>query len=206
MNNDDLLARVAPILTKLPFKVVFLGGATTHLCITDPSAPEPQYTDDVDVVVKVTSPVEYRTTLREALRGLEAKEDTSEDASVCRWRLSGQYVDIMNPTDDALGFANRWHPLALETSRKVRLRDGTMIDVISPPVFVATKLNALLFLKMMQEQGTLRRRSCRGLSLPASAAQQHSTLSVCTSILTRSEHQNHTESSLDVVLQLRELL
>jgi len=41
-----------------------------------------------------------------------------------------------------LGFHNRWYPLALKTAERVRLPNGTEINLISAPVFVATKLEA----------------------------------------------------------------
>jgi hypothetical protein len=54
---DDiaLLERAASALDDLLEEVVFLGGATVGLWITDPAAPEPRPTKDVDVIVEVTS-------------------------------------------------------------------------------------------------------------------------------------------------------
>ena len=50
-----LLERAASALDDLLKEVVFLGGATIGLWITDPAAPEPRPTKDVDVIVEVTS-------------------------------------------------------------------------------------------------------------------------------------------------------
>lgn len=119
-----------------------MGGSTTHLHLTDPTAPRPELTDDVDVVVDVHSPVQFQVQLREELRALGAKEDTSEDAPTCRWLIHGLKVDVMSPNEEILGFSNRWYPLALETAVKHRLRDGTTIDLIQGAVFLATKLEA----------------------------------------------------------------
>jgi predicted nucleotidyltransferase len=142
VKGDVLISAVAQTLGKLPWKVVYLGGSTTHLHLTDPAAPVPELTDDVDVVVEITSPVEFQIDLREKLKELSAKEDTSEDAPACRWLLGEIRVDIMTPNDAVLGFANRWYTAALETARPCALADGTHIDLIHAPVFIATKLEA----------------------------------------------------------------
>ncbi len=140
--GDELLCRVAPLLAKLRRKTVYLGGSTTHLHLTDPTAPQPELTDDVDVVVEVTSPVEFQVQLREELRSLGAKEDTSEDAPTCRWLINGLKVDVMSPNEEILGFSNRWYPVAIATAVRHTLPDGTNIDLIQGAVFLATKLEA----------------------------------------------------------------
>lgn len=142
MKGDALVSSVARSLGKLPWKVVYLGGSTTHLHLTDVTAPMPELTNDVDVVVEVTSPVEFQVDLRNELRKLGAREDTSEDAPTCRWILNDQKVDVMSPNDAILGFASHWYSLALHTAREHELSDGTRIYLISAPVFIATKLDA----------------------------------------------------------------
>lgn len=51
----ELLERAAAALGELSAEVVFVGGATVSLWITDPGAPPPRPTLDVDVVVEVSS-------------------------------------------------------------------------------------------------------------------------------------------------------
>lgn len=51
----ELLERAALVLGPLAEEVVFVGGATVVLWITDPGAPPPRPTLDVDVVVEVTT-------------------------------------------------------------------------------------------------------------------------------------------------------
>jgi D-ribose pyranose/furanose isomerase RbsD len=51
----ELLELAAQRLEPLLDEVVFLGGATLTLWITDPGAPSPRPTKDVDVVVEVTT-------------------------------------------------------------------------------------------------------------------------------------------------------
>ena len=50
-----LLERAAVALGPLVAEVAFLGGATVELWITDPGAPAPRPTKDVDVVVEITT-------------------------------------------------------------------------------------------------------------------------------------------------------
>jgi len=144
MKGEVLVSTVAKALQGLPWKVVYLGGSTTGLHFTDSGAPEPELTDDVDLVVEITSSVEYQLTLREELKAAGAREDTSEGAPLCRWLLGDIQVDIMTPNASVLGFSNRWYPLAIETARPLTLFDGTRINLIHAPVFVATKLEAYL--------------------------------------------------------------
>ena len=55
----ELLERAADALRPLLSEVVFLGGASIVLWITDPAAPTPRPTKDVDVVVEVSSRFEF---------------------------------------------------------------------------------------------------------------------------------------------------
>jgi hypothetical protein len=136
------LRRVAPSLEALPWQVVYVGGATTHLYLTDPAAPPPTATQDVDVVVDVHTRLVYETDLHEALRKIGAREDTSEDAPICRWLLSGIRVDIMAPDASVLGFSNRWYPAALAHSTLTDIGDGVSIRLVTAPYFLATKADA----------------------------------------------------------------
>jgi hypothetical protein len=52
---QELLEIVAPTLARLSKPVAYVGGATTWIYITDPAAPAPRATVDVDVIVNVAS-------------------------------------------------------------------------------------------------------------------------------------------------------
>jgi hypothetical protein len=139
--NQELLEHVALALRTLSFKNVFVGGATTHLLISDPSAPGVSPTTDVDIVIDVSSPVAFAVQLRDELRRLGLKEDTSEGAPLCRWRVGGVTVDIMSPNADVLGFSNRWYPTALAHCQTTTV-GGVDIQVIDAVSFLATKIEA----------------------------------------------------------------
>ncbi len=84
----DLLLAVGSRLIQLPMPVAFVGGATTGLLVTDPAAPAPRSTLDVDVIVEVSSYADYTSVLVPVLRSLAAREDVSEGAPLCRWILN----------------------------------------------------------------------------------------------------------------------
>ncbi|MEM9461433.1 MAG: hypothetical protein AAGF11_45135, partial [Myxococcota bacterium] len=139
---EELLASVGELLVRLPRKVVFIGGATTSLYLTDSAAPAVRSTTDVDVIVNVGSYAEYSGELRDALRELGAREDMTEDAPLCRWTLKGVSVDVMAPDERVLQFTNRWYSRVLESPRLRRLPNGIEIFVTTGPLFLATKVEA----------------------------------------------------------------
>lgn len=63
------LETAATILGPLLDEVVFVGGATVHLWLTDPGAPPARATEDVDVICEVASRVEITISdVREDIR------------------------------------------------------------------------------------------------------------------------------------------
>lgn len=80
----DLLERAGSTLRPVLGEVVFLGGATVTLWITDPGAPPVRATKDVDVVVEVTTRSAFYA-FEQRLRSLGFAED-QEDGVICRWR------------------------------------------------------------------------------------------------------------------------
>jgi nucleotidyltransferase AbiEii toxin of type IV toxin-antitoxin system len=135
-----MLEAAAHALGDLLAEVVFVGGATIGLWITDPAAPAPRPTKDVDLIVEVASRggfYEFEERLR--VRGL--REDAQSDV-ICRWRYDELILDVM-PTDASiLGFANRWQALAVPHAITRELPSGARIAAVSPPFLVATKLEA----------------------------------------------------------------
>lgn len=151
-----LLERAASALGHLVDEVVFVGGATVVLWITDAGAPAPRPTKDVDVVVEVATRLELEA-FEARLRGRGFREDV-ESRVMCRWRRAGDIaasgarvpladedeliLDAMPARAELLGFANRWQAAALPTAVRRTLPSGATIRAISPPYLVATKLEA----------------------------------------------------------------
>lgn len=136
----ELLELAASALGDLLDEVVFVGGATVGLWITDQAAPAPRPTKDVDVIVEVASRERFHE-FEERLRGHGFRED-AESGVICRWRHGDLILDAM-PTDASiLGFSNRWQAEAVPYAIRRRLPSGAEIAAVSPPFLVATKLEA----------------------------------------------------------------
>lgn len=133
---ESAVRLLAPVLDEL----VFVGGCTTGIFITDPAAGGIRPTRDVDAIVDVTSYAQY-TALSERLRALGLVEDTSDGAPLCRWRKDTLILDVI-PTDaSVLGFSNRWYPTAIDTAQRLDLA-GEHVRIVTPALFLATKLEA----------------------------------------------------------------
>ena len=140
--NRDRLLRTARLIRPFLDDVVFVGGQTTELLLTDPAGPRIRPTDDVDVVVRVTTRTAYQL-LQDRLRKLGFEPDATDGAPICRMRTKDDLVlDVMPLDEKILGFTNRWYPYAIETAWAATLEDGLEIRVISAPAFLATKWEA----------------------------------------------------------------
>lgn len=64
-----------------------------------------------------------------------------QGAPVCRWVVGGVILDVMPTAESVLGFANRWYPLAVLHSQRRKV-GRHYIRLVSPPLFLATKLEA----------------------------------------------------------------
>ncbi len=137
----ELLEMAALILEPLLPEIVFVGGCTTALLITDPAAALARVTYDVDVIAEIVSYADY-IAFSDRLRALGLEEDSRDGAPVCRWRRDELMLDVM-PLDEAiLGFSNCWYPEALREAEKLRLPSGLLLRVITAPLFLATKIEA----------------------------------------------------------------
>jgi hypothetical protein len=138
----DLLERAAGALGRLVEQVAFVGGATVVLWITDPGAPAPRPTKDVDVVVEVATRGElhaFEAQLRE--RGF--RNDT-DSAVICRWRHDERdlILDAMPAAGELLGFENPWQTAAMPHAAPRTLPSSAEIRAVTPPYLIATKLSA----------------------------------------------------------------
>jgi predicted nucleotidyltransferase len=139
-NLDTLLLAVEK-LGELCDEMVFLGGCTTGLLITDQASPPVRETKDIDVIVEVTTRAEYYK-LSESLRELGFKEDQSEGAPLCRWVMEGVILDVMPTDSEILGFSNIWYATAMKEAVEISLPNAKRIKVVTAPYFLATKLEA----------------------------------------------------------------
>ena len=116
--------RLGPLLSE----VVFTGGSTVGLLITDPGATYIRPTKDVDVITEVSAIYGYYQ-VSDKLRDLGFKEDSSDGAPLCRWVNNGLILDVMPTDPDILGFSNRFGTLSLlDTPRNRRCRQATRFN------------------------------------------------------------------------------
>jgi predicted nucleotidyltransferase len=140
--SADPIETAATALGPLLNDVVFLGGASIHLWLSDPGAPDTRATEDVDVISDITSLTSYYK-LGERLRARGFSE-ASDSRVICRWRHSetGLILDVMPHDEDVLGFSNPWYKHTIDTATTRRLPSGTTIRAATPPSIIATKLAA----------------------------------------------------------------
>lgn len=121
--------------------MVFVGGVTTGLLITDEGAAEVRPTDDVDSIVEATTYVEYMS-FAERLKNKGFRIDTREDAPLCRWVKDSIVLDVMPLDENILGFTNRWYKQAIKRYATAEISSEVIVRVLTPPYFCATKLEA----------------------------------------------------------------
>jgi len=140
--NRERLGLVAEALGDLRTRVVFVGGAVLELYATDPAAPEPRPTLDVDCIIEVSTRFAY-SKLEEDLRRKGFRNDQSEGAPVCRWLVKDIKVDVMPLQPDILGFSNEWYQEGFRHIHMLSVGAGVSINLLDTPYFLATKLAAL---------------------------------------------------------------
>jgi hypothetical protein len=139
----DLLEPAAAALGELRDRVVFLGGATIALWLTDPAARAPRITYDVDVVaVEVTTLGAYDAFQHE-LRRLHFSEDMHSGV-IGRWRHleRGIVLDAVPARSELAGFSGQWLAAAVRDPAEETLPSGTSIRAVRPPWLIVTKLEA----------------------------------------------------------------
>lgn len=129
--NLRMLEFVATKLGDIRNDVVFLGGCTTGLFISDPLVPDVRYTLDVDCIVDVISRNQYYQ-IEKKLNKQGFKKSITEDV-ICRWFYDDVILDVM-PTDEAiLGFGNRWYKQSIEFSNLYSLTESLEIRIATAP-------------------------------------------------------------------------
>ena len=132
---------VARRLQPLEVPFTFIGGAVLGLLVDDSKLSQVRSTKDVDVVVEAVTYSEYAA-LEARLREAHFQHDTSEGAPICRWIVEGCLVDVLPKDSAALGLNSKWFHEVLACSQDMDLGDGCVAKVITPALFLATKLEA----------------------------------------------------------------
>lgn len=139
--NIVVVELVAAALGSLREDLVLVGGCSVGLLITDKARPAVRQTTDVDLIAEATSLVEYYA-VSEKLKSYGFQE-SADAAHLCRWHKGELILDVMPSEESVLGHStNRWYPQAVQHAERQVLDCGLAILVISPPLFLATKLEA----------------------------------------------------------------
>lgn len=138
----EMMKAVASALGEdLRSRLVFVGGCTTALFITDPVTLEDvRATDDIDLIVDLAGLPAWAQ-LQEELRHRGFME-AADEAVICRMRLGKLTVDFMPDDPAILGFGNRWYASGIETAQHYQISEDLTIRILMPPMFLATKLEA----------------------------------------------------------------
>ena len=143
LDSVQAIRFVAERLDSLNERMVFLGGATLGLLITEPGAAPPRPTRDVDLVVEITMLEYLDNSFRSQLLNRGFRE-VPDEGVICRWAIDETKVDIMPIAPGILGFSNRWYPTAVAQAQRYQFPGGPNIRLISPACFLATKLEAFV--------------------------------------------------------------
>jgi hypothetical protein len=139
--NLPLLEEAALKLTPFLEEIVFLGGVTLGLLITDQGAAPIRGTNDVDVIAEIMTYTEY-IIFSERLRSQHFTEDMSEEPIACRWHNQELTLDVLPLDQSVLGYTNIWYESALKGADRLVLPGGLAIKVITAPFFLGTKMEA----------------------------------------------------------------
>ena len=139
--NLRLLEEAAKKLAPFLGEIVFIGGVTLGLLITDKAAAPIRSTDDVDVIAEILTYADY-IAFSMRLRKAEFTEDTSEEPLTCRWFHGKLKLDVLALSKEVLGYTNIWYEGALNHAISFVLPRGQTIRLITAPYFLATKMEA----------------------------------------------------------------
>lgn len=135
-----MLEFVARKLGPLNEEVIYLGGCTTTLFITDPLSLDVRPTRDVDCIVDIVSlPKYYQFGKKLSDQGFKQSIDESV---ICRWHYDEVILDVMPIDESVLKFGNRWYKEAIEHVITHQLKNDLIIKSVTAPYLLATKIEA----------------------------------------------------------------
>ena len=138
--NLALVAQVANGLQELKDKMVFIGGAVISLYTDDPAAEEIRPTADIDMTINLANYTEWAQ-MQERLAELGFYPDP-QGQSICSYKYQDIAIDIMPADDSSIGVSNIWYKPGFRYLQQIALEDGTSINILPSPYFLATKLEA----------------------------------------------------------------
>lgn len=119
--------------------MVFIGGAVISFT-DDPAAEEIRPTADIDMTINLANYAEWAQ-MQERLAELEFYPDP-QGQSICSYKFQNIAIDIMPADDSSIGVSNIWYKPCFKYLQQIKLEDGTKINILPSPYFLATKLEA----------------------------------------------------------------
>lgn len=144
--NIDQIQLTAVEMGEIVSEVVFLGGCVAGLLVDQVARTSARATEDVDVIVDIANlSTYYKFGERLKQKGFQQKA-ADDEGPICRWykHVNGGrlMLDVMPTDQNILGFSNPWYPMAVLKNEPLELPNGTVINVIRPLTFLATKFAA----------------------------------------------------------------
>lgn len=120
---------------------VFTGGAVVGMLITDPAAPPPSRTKDIDVVLEIAGYSEFAA-MEHSLRQAGFKQNWLDNVPIVAWHWRGIRVDFLPHKPMEMMKSNRWFPYLVDEAQRIEVLPGKFAWCSSAPCFIATKLEA----------------------------------------------------------------
>jgi hypothetical protein len=120
---------------------VFTGGGIVGLLLTDPAAPPPSRTKDVDLVLEIANYDEF-IGMEEVFRKTGFTQSSQDRAVIVAWQWKGVRVGLLPHRPVGLMSSNRWFPFLIEEAERVEVTDEKFAWRASAPCFIATKFEA----------------------------------------------------------------
>lgn len=138
--NLRMLEFVARKLGPLNDEVVYLGGCSTALFMTDSLLLDVRPTKDVDCIVDIVSRSEYYKFAKKLEK--QGFKQSINESVMCRWRFDDVILDVMPTDEEILMFGNRWYKEAITKPVAHQLADDLIVKSVTAPYLLATKIEA----------------------------------------------------------------
>jgi len=142
-NKHLYINRIKEVALRLDYllkDVVFVGGSVVALYADDPAADEIKPTDDIDIVVGISTKSAF-STFEEKIRELGFR-NVVDSKFIGRYKINDIIVDVMPIEESILGFTNKWYKSGIEESFLYKIDEDVSISLMPFHYFIASKIEA----------------------------------------------------------------
>jgi hypothetical protein len=137
--NREAIKKIATALGELNDQLIYVGGATVGLYVSDPAADDIRPTKDVDISLSLATLSALEDMRQELTR--RGFMQTAEDQIICRFRYDEILVDVMNTKAIGWAPANPWFAPGFLAKEPFKI-DGQNIFILPLSYFLASKFVA----------------------------------------------------------------